>query len=69
MKTENRQYSFAKSAGKTVSPLVVLLIINAAKAALKQAGIDMQDDELYKIGLLGYAGYRALVNWIKNRKK
>jgi hypothetical protein len=64
-----KKYSIGKTALKATPPFIVILIVNAAKAALQQAGITIDDQTLFTIGLAGYGGYVALMNWIKNRKK
>lgn len=64
-----KKYSIGKTALKATPPFIVILLINATKAALQQAGITIDDQTLFTIGLAGYGGYVALINWIKNRKK
>jgi hypothetical protein len=63
------KYSIGKTAQKAAPPFVVLILANAAKAALKQAGIEIDDQTLFNIYLAGCGAYLALANWIKNRKK
>jgi flagellar biosynthesis protein FliQ len=64
-----KKYSIAKTAQKAAPPLVVIILVNALKAALQQAGISIDDQTLFTAALAGYAGFTALINWIKNRKK
>jgi len=66
---EIKKYSIGKTATKAIPPFIVILIVNAAKAALNQAGITIDDQTLFNIGLAGYGALTALLNWIKNRKK
>ena len=67
--SDKNTYSIAKTATKAAPPLLVLLLVPAAKALLSAAGITMDDQQLYTIALSSYGGIIALLNWIKNRKK
>lgn len=69
MNTEIPAYSIAKTVTKTARPLLVILIVPAAKAALAAAGILIDDAMLFNITIAIYGGLIGLNNWIKNRKK
>jgi len=63
------KYSIGKTALKATPPFIVIILVNAAKAALQQAGINIDDQTLYTIALTASGAYMALLNWNKNRKK
>jgi len=62
-------YSIAKTATKAVPPFIIIILVNATKAALSAAGITVDDQTLFSATLAGYGVYAAFINWIKNRKK
>lgn len=62
-------YSIGKTATKAAPPLLLIVLIPAAKAALAAAGITLDEQTLYTIALGGYGAILAFINWIKNRNK
>jgi hypothetical protein len=69
-KPENPQpYTVTKTISKAAPPIVLIILIQSLKAALKGQNIEVSDDIIYNAALALYGGYTGLVNWIKNRKK
>jgi len=62
-------YSLSKTATKAAPPLLVILLVPAAKAALAAAGITLDDTALYSTALAVYGALIGLFNWTKNRNK
>lgn len=66
---ENPDYDAKKSISKALPPLILAVIIESLSAALDQNGVAIGKDHLYQAGAGIMAGYFAIVNWLKNRKK
>jgi GTP cyclohydrolase I len=66
---EQLKYSIAKTATKAAPPFIIIILVNAMKAALNAGGITIDDQTLYTIALSGLGAVSAFINWIKNRKK
>lgn len=66
---DTNTYSIGKTATKAAPPLLLIVLIPAAKAALAAAGITLDEQTLYTIALGGYGAILAFINWIKNRNK
>ena len=62
-------YSALQTAEKMAAPAIVIALVEIAKAIAKARGIELPGDVMYQIGLGGYAVWRGLINWIKNRRK
>lgn len=62
-------YSITKTAAKAAPSFVVILLVQAAKAALQAAGITIEESQLYAVALSGMGALTAFINWMKNRKK
>ena len=62
-------YSPGKTAWKAAPPFIIIVLVNAAKAALQAAGIIVDDTTLFSAALAGYGALTGFINWIKNRKK
>lgn len=62
-------YTVTKTITKAAPPLVLIILIQSLKAALRGQDVQLSDDLLYNAALAIYGGYIGLVNWIKNRKK
>ena len=62
-------YSIAKTATKAAPAFIMILLVQAAKAAAAAAGITIDETTLTSAILAGYGAIIALVNWIKNRNK
>jgi hypothetical protein len=62
-------YKVSKTIAKAAPPLVLIVLIQALKAALSATNTQLSDDILYGAALAIYGGYIGLVNWIKNHKK
>jgi len=68
--TETSAYKIEKTAAKAAPAFVVIILANAAKAALQAAGITCIDDQtIFNIALAGAGAVLAFINWIKNRNK
>ena len=63
------KYNPLLTAKKASPPFLLILIIQAATAAAKAAGIEIDETTIYSIALAGYGGLIAFLNWLKNRKK
>ena len=62
-------YSITKTAAKAAPSFIIILLVQAAKAALHAAGITIDDAQLYTVALAGTGALSAFINWLKNRKK
>jgi hypothetical protein len=62
-------YSAKKTAGKAVPPLILIIVIRAAIAAVESAGIKIDENIFWTVATGGYAALVSFVNWLKNHKK
>lgn len=67
--SEITSYSFGKTATKAAPPLILIILVQAAKAALSASGITIDDATLYTIALGGYGAIIGFINYLKNRNK
>ena len=63
------KYQPIKTAGKAVPPLLLVILVRAAIAALSQAGIEIDENTIWTIAAGGYGVLVAFINWKKNHKK
>lgn len=61
-------YQISKTAGKAAPALITIILVNAIQAALKAAGITLDDTTIWTIATAGLGGFTAFINWIKHRK-
>jgi hypothetical protein len=62
-------YSPLKTAGKTVPPLLLIVIARAAIAAAESHGAKIDESQYWTAATVLYGGFIAFTNWLKNRKK
>ena len=63
------RYSPLKTAGKSVPPLIIIVLVRAAMAAAEGADIHIDENIYWQGATIVYSVFLALVNWIKNHKK
>lgn len=66
---DEKPYSIQKTATKAAPPFIIMLIVQAAKAALQSTGVTIDDTTLYTIALGGYGAIIGFINYLKNRNK
>jgi hypothetical protein len=62
-------YSVMKTAGKAAPSFVIIILVNAIMAALKQAGVTIEDSVVYNIAIAGVGAVASFINWLKHHKK
>ena len=67
--TPTPAYDPTTSVQKATPSFILIVLVNAAIAAIKQWGLDIPDSEVWTIALMGYGTLMGFIHWIQNRNK
>jgi hypothetical protein len=65
----NPPYSAGDSVQKATPSFILIVLVNAAIAAIKQWGLDIPDSEVWTIATMGYGALMGFIHWIQNKGK